>query len=152
ALVEAGADLHAVGMDQIDVLESAASGGDVAIVRFLIGRGLPVEGHWQPRSQAARRQGHMTPLICAAIEAHDQVVRLLLDAGADRNASFDRQTALDLVKEELKHPTFTNSEEQRHRYQTIVSLLSGKADHKPAQDASAAEVAKFAANARRPAH
>jgi hypothetical protein len=152
ALVEAGADLHAVGMDQVDVLESAASGGNVEIVRFLIDKGLPLEGHWQPRSQAARRQGHMTPLICAALASHDQVVRLLLDAGADRNAAFDKQTALDLIKEELKHPTFTESDDQRQRYQKIVSLLSGKADGESPQEASAAEVAKFADNARQPAH
>jgi hypothetical protein len=152
ALVEAGADLHAVGMDQVDVLESAASGGNVEIVRFLIAKGLPVEGHWQPRSQAARRQGHMTPLICAALASHDQVVQLLLDAGADRNAAFDKQTALDLVAEELKHPTFTESEDQRQRYQKIVTLLSGKAEGESTQDASVLEVAKFAENARQSAH
>jgi hypothetical protein len=151
-LVEAGADLQAVGLDQVDVLELAAEGGNVEIVRSLLDRGLPLEGHWQPRSQAARRQGHMTPLICAAIEAHDQIVRLLLSAGADPAARFDGQTALEMVEEELEHPTFTESDDQRQRYQKIVSLLSGKGDGEPAPDAPALEVAKFAENARQPAH
>ena len=66
-LVEAGANLHAIAMCQTDVLECAAEGGNVEIIRFLLDKGLLIEGHWQPRSEVARREGHQTPLICAAV-------------------------------------------------------------------------------------
>src|SRR5438105_11636977 len=97
-LAEAAADLHAVALAQVDVLECAAEGGNVEIVRFLIEKGLPLEGHWQPRSQVARREGHITPLMSAAVNGHAEVVRLLLQAGADRSAKFAGQTALQLAK------------------------------------------------------
>ncbi|MFO0969812.1 MAG: ankyrin repeat domain-containing protein [Gemmataceae bacterium] len=83
-LVEAGANLNALGLDQTDLLECAAEGGNAEIVRFLLERGLPVEGHWQPRSLVARRQGHITPLMSAAINGHVEAVHVLLAAGANR--------------------------------------------------------------------
>jgi hypothetical protein len=122
-------------------------------VRFLVDKGLPLEGHWQPRSQIARREGHMTPLICAAIEGHVQVVRLLLQAGADRDAKFDGQTALKMVTDEIQYPTLPGSAERKQSYLDVAALLADtSAAGGPAEDTVALEVANFARNARQPAY
>lgn len=154
-LLQAGADLYAVGMglSQVDVLECAAMGGNVDIVRFLLDKGLPVEGHWQPRSNVARRLGHQTPLILAAIYAHADVVGLLLQAGADRNAMCNGQTALKIAQEEIRVPTFAHSAERKQQFVEIVALLSEpQADSESAPDTAAEEVARFAENAQQPAY
>jgi uncharacterized protein len=122
-LAAAGADLHALGLDQTDALECAAEGGNPAIVRFLLEKGLPIEGHWRPRSQAARKQGHMTPLLMAAVNGHREVLRVLLQAGADRKATFDRQTALQLAKGQAQLEKLNGNLEQQKRYLEAVTLL-----------------------------
>jgi ankyrin repeat protein len=122
-LAEAGADLHAVALDQLDALECAAEGGNAEIVRFLLEMGLPIEGHWQPRSQAARKQGHLTPLLIAALYGHTEVIRLFLHAGADRNARFDRQTALQLARGQAQMEKQNGNLQQQQRYLEAVALL-----------------------------
>src|SRR5262245_24754887 len=152
-LVEKGANLHAIGMDQTDLLECAAEGGNVEIVRTLLGKGLPVEGHWQPKSAASRREGHINPLLSAALNGNVDAVRVLLEAGADRNAKFDGRTALQMAKDEIKHPTDPNDADARRQYQEIVALFNGlPAATRAPDDSAASEVDKFAANARRPAY
>ncbi len=152
-LVETGANLHAVAMCQIDLLECAAEGGNVEIVHFLIETGLPLEGHWQPKSQAARREGHLTPLLNAALNGHVEVVRVLLKAGADHQAKFDGQTALKMAKGEIKYPIVPDHAERKQQYQEIVALLSeSPAGSEPPDDSAAREVARFAENAGRPAY
>jgi hypothetical protein len=154
ALVEAGADLHAIGMCQTDVLEMAAEGGNVEIVRFLLDKGMPLEGHWQPRSQEAHREGHITPLTCAAMEGHVEVVRLLLRAGADRNAKFDGESLLTRVKNEIKYQGIDAGPEQKQQYVEVAALLaeSSSDDGKPAEDTATLEMANFARNALQPAY
>jgi uncharacterized protein len=148
-LVEAGADLHAVGMVQTDLLEMAAGGGNVEIVRFLIDKGLPLEGHWKPRYPEARREGHMTALMCAAIEGRVEVVRLLLKAGADRDAKFNGETALKMVKGEIKFPTLPGSAERKQPYLEVAALLAETLPSgEPAEDTAVLELANFAENAR----
>lgn len=152
-LVNAGANLNAVGMSQTDVLEMAASGGNVEIIRFLIDKGASLEGHWEPRSDALRRMGHMTPLICAAIGGNVDAVRVLLDAGANREAKFDGETALKIIKDEIKFPLYAKNYEEKEHYKAIAVLLTAKAsDSSSGEDTSAAEVAKFADNATKPGY
>src|SRR5262245_11660154 len=102
--VEGGADLHALAFRQVDLLEMAARGGNAEIVRFLLDQGLPVNGHWQPRVEAHQRIGHETPLAHAAGNGHVQVVRMLLEAGADTYIKYDGKTALQGVQECLRDP------------------------------------------------
>lgn len=149
-LVEAGADLHALAFRQVDVLEMAARGGNVEIIRFLLGRGLPVNGHWQPRAEALRKVGHDTPLIQAAVHGNVEAVRVLLEAGADREATYEGKTALQQVQKLLRDPVYAD---QQQPFREIAALLGGV----PAASSSPADtvlraVEQFAANARRPAY
>jgi hypothetical protein len=107
-----------------------------------------VKGHWQPRSNVARRTGHQTPLICAAIYGHVEAVRLLLQAGADRDAKFDGQTALKFVKEEIKFPILPGSAELKPQYQQIVELLTKSNAIATETDSPEAYLAAFAATAK----
>jgi hypothetical protein len=150
-LVEAGANLHAVAGRQKDLLEMAVDSGKVELVRFLLDRGLPVDGHWKlPDSDnpAFRKIGHDTPLIRAAERGKVEIVRMLLAAGADRERKHNGQTALDVATEHLRDPDY---EEQHQAYREIVSLLDGApAENARPLDSLRDEVASFAANARRP--
>lgn len=126
-LVEAGANLHAVGFRQTDLLELAVDGGNARIVRDLLDRGSPVDGHWQlpkPENPVQRRIGHDTPLIRAAAGGDVEMVRLLLEAGADRDRKHQGRTALDAAKECLDDEDLADEQES---YREIVKLLdSGK--------------------------
>jgi hypothetical protein len=148
-LIDAGANLHAVGMRQFDLLEAAADGGDAELVRDLLKRGLPVNGHWQPLNDELRKLGHDTPLIRAADSGNVEVVRVLLEAGADRTAKYRGQTALDLIEERLDDPDY---DELKDEYRKIAALL-GAAQARNGSGSSSVkeEVARFAANSRRPA-
>jgi len=155
ALVDAGADLQTTAFRQVDLLEVAAQGGNVEIVRFLLERGLPVNGHWKPINDAIRKIGHDTPLFRAADDAQVEIVRILLDAGADRNAKHMGQTALQMVKERVRDPDY---EDQKQEYQTIATLLgeapAKKKEERPAKSApgkdAPGEVKDFPKNAKRP--
>jgi hypothetical protein len=77
------------------------------------------------------------------------VVRVLLEAGADRAARYKGQTALDLIEERLDDPDY---DELMDEYREIAALLGAA----PVKNGSGSrsvkeEVAKFAANSRRPA-
>jgi hypothetical protein len=149
-LVDAGADLNAIAFRQLDLLEVAASSGNVEIVRFLLDRGLPVNGHWKPVNDTIRKIGHDSPLIQAADNAAVEVVRILLEAGADRNAKYNGQTALQLVKERLRDPDY---EDQKQEYQQIAALLGDSPAKKKEKAPAKAEpegVRDFARNAKRP--
>lgn len=156
ALLKAGADVEAQALDACDLLESAAEGGNVEIIRFALGLGHPIEGHWKPRSKAGARMGHMTPLYLAAINGRVDAVRVLLEAGADRDAKFDGQTALKSIMADIKHPFGEEQEKRVPQLKEIAVLLrSSPSDAKPinvksAEDVAAESVAKFAVNAKRP--
>src|SRR5205823_13609229 len=77
-----------------------------------------------------------------------EVVRLLLEAGADRNAKYQGKTAVEVVKERLRDPDY---EDEKEQYREIASLL-GAAPAKSERSAGseASEVKAFAKNARRP--
>jgi hypothetical protein len=156
ALLKAGADVEVQALDACDLLESAAEGGNVEIIRFALGLGHPVEGHWKPRSTAGARMGHMTPLYLATINGHVEAVRLLLEAGADRDVKFDGQTALKSITADIKHPFGEEQEKRVPQLKEIAALLrASPTEAKSAvaasrDDAATDGVAKFAENAKRP--
>jgi hypothetical protein len=145
-LVEAGANLHALAFRQVDLLEMAARGGNVQIVRFLLDKGLRVDGHWQPRVEALRKIGHETPLIEAATSGHVDVVRVLLEAGADKNAKHEGKSALQKVKELLRDPIDPGQKQPYHEVAALLGEVS--VESKPPEDTAAQELEKFAANAQ----
>jgi hypothetical protein len=151
ALVDLGANLHALALCDIDLLECAAEGGNIDIVRFLLDQGMPVDGHWKPRSDVSRRMGHFTPMMSAALEGHVEIVRLLLEKGADREAKHDGETALKTALGNIKHPIGEDQAALKPRYQEIVALLKGgPGEARPAGESLEAEVKQFAQNAKRP--
>jgi hypothetical protein len=150
-LVESGADLHALGLGQTDLLECAAGGGNVQIIRHLLEAGHPIEGHWKPRSRDEGRTGHITPLIMAAINGHADAVRMLLAAGASRDARFDGQTALQLVTETIEHPIGEDQARLEPSYREIATLLRATPDAREAlTQAVEKELARFPEHANRP--
>jgi ankyrin repeat protein len=128
ALADAGANLHHLALTQIDLLECAAAGGSVEIIRFLLGQGHPIEGHWNAsdyRSKEVRRLGHLTPLNMAAIYGNVEAVRFLLQAGANRNAMYDEETPLVRVRQIIRHPISDEQTAKRADFEAIVALLDG---------------------------
>ncbi len=73
-------------------LAGAAADGDVTRVRSLLARGA------SPNAEGP--DGSFTALIAAAENGHAEIVRLLLDRGADINRrDFEGKTALDRARE-----------------------------------------------------
>ena len=85
----AGADPHATDDDGNTLLHHAAYGGNAAILRTLLGRGLDVN--------ARNRLGY-TPLIQAATDERIRGVRCLLDAGADVHIQSTDQYGMTALK------------------------------------------------------
>jgi ankyrin repeat protein len=128
AFVDAGANLHHLALTQIDLLECAAAGGNVEIIRFLLDQGHPIEGHWNKsdwKSKEVRRLGHLTPLNMAAIYGNVEAVRVLLKSGANRNAMYDEETPLKRVRDMISHPISDEQIAKRADFEAIVALLEG---------------------------
>ena len=79
ALLAAGADANAAQTSGLTPLMTAARTGSVAVVQALLGHGAEVN--------AATAETRSTALMWAVAEPHPDVVRVLLDAGADPRAS-----------------------------------------------------------------
>ena len=79
ALLDKGADARAAHGDGMSALHWAAMKGDVELVAILVRAGANLK--------AATRIDEVTPLLLAAENGHTAVVRALLDAGADANAT-----------------------------------------------------------------
>ena len=129
ALVDAGANLNHMALTQIGLLECAAAGGNVEIIRFLLERGHPIEGHGSQRvwrSKELRRLGHLTPLNTAAIYGRVEAVRALLEAGANKNAMYDEATPLTRVRQMILHPLNDGEVAQKADYEAIVGLLEAE--------------------------
>lgn len=122
-LVERGANQEVVGLGHSDLLGCAAEGGAVEIVVYLLERGHPVEGRWKPRSVAERRTGNLTPLMTAAINGRVDVLRVLITAGANPDARYDRETALEMVQAEIAHPVLPEPD-RIERLRQVAAVLS----------------------------
>lgn len=99
-LLERGADVAAVATNATRVmpLHSAATGGNVAIVRALLEHGAPPN---------ARQQLGWTPLHAAAQSGDRPMVEVLLQHGADRTlANDDGVTAVEMARKS-KNPSLT---------------------------------------------
>lgn len=102
ALLDAGADVLAVSRNsECNLPINAAAAGPRAdrrpdIIRLLVARGCPVDGRGSP-------SGH-TPLHEAAYNGDLPVVRVLLQAGADRSLrTAEGQTAKEIAGQHGRH-------------------------------------------------
>jgi ankyrin repeat protein len=59
----------------------------------------------------------------AAINGHTEVVRLLLQAGADRDAKFDRRTALQLAKGQAQMERLNGNTERQQQCLAVAAIL-----------------------------
>lgn len=150
-LVERGAHLDGRGFGDTDVLECAAEGGHVEIIQFLLAQGHPVEGRWKARSKVDEREGHMTPLYLAALNAHVDAVRVLLAAGAKRDVKYDGTLLLKTIEQEIKFPNFEEDVARVPRWKEIVAMMKGSPAQSQKPERSVEDDVKaFAANALRP--
>lgn len=150
-LVDAGANLQHRGLSDTDLIGCAAEGGNVEILQFLLKTGHPVEGYWNPRSREEKRMGNFTPLMNAALNGHLDAVRVLLAAGADRDAKFDGETTLKRVQQNIKFPHGEKEVALVPRLKAIAELLQGRAaSSKSEEDEFVREVEAFTTNAARP--
>ena len=78
-LLEAGADVNAAQTSGLTPLMTAARTGSAGVVRALVGHGADVN--------ALTRETRSSALMWAVSEPHPEIVRLLLDAGADPHLS-----------------------------------------------------------------
>src|SRR5262245_17397840 len=112
-LLGAAALVAAAGPDRGDALRDAAIAGDVAKVKALLDAGVPVDAP-EPRHG-------QTPLLYAAGKGRLDVVRLLIERGANPNAveRFFGSTAVE------------NALREKH-VETVVYLLQHGATDAPA--------------------
>jgi ankyrin repeat protein/serine/threonine protein kinase len=83
-LVDNGADARAVDADKWSMLHQAAKNGNASICEYLIE--LYADRGVLPEMLASRNKGHDTPALVAAYNNQVEVLRLLVDAGADTRA------------------------------------------------------------------
>lgn len=97
ALVDAGADIEAVSRNAMAIrpLHAAAAGRHLAISRLLVERGADVD---------AVQRDSFTPLMAAAQHGDEELVELLLSAGADPAARTDGGTSAADLAADAGHP------------------------------------------------
>lgn len=77
-LMHSGADVFAVDFEGVSVFDMAITYNNIAMLNYIIDKGVDV-------NQTQRKSG-FTPLMCAACYGRNEVVNILLEKGADKNA------------------------------------------------------------------
>lgn len=90
-LIESGADIYALDHEGVSVFDTAITYNNIAMINYFLDKGIDV-------NKTERKSG-FTPLMCASSFGRKEIVKLLLDKGADKNAS-DKQgfTAIDFSR------------------------------------------------------
>ncbi len=105
-LLQAGADIHAEGINGWTALHLAAARGKAEMAASLIAAGADV-------NRRTKIDGTETPLMEAAYCGHSSIVRLLLEHGADplMQDCVNHQTPLEMAKEVAKGPDLEVADE-----------------------------------------
>lgn len=91
SLIESGADVNAATTDEFGLGALAfASASDPSVLHLLVSAGAEVN---------PKKEGVVSPLLYAVAEGTPEHVRILLEYGADPDASFDGMTVIDLAFE-----------------------------------------------------
>ncbi len=92
-LIAAGADIHFLGVNGWSPLHMAAARGELDKARRLVAAGVAID-------QRKEIDGEETPLMEAAYAGHPQMVRYLLDCGADPTLqdSINNNTPLEIAR------------------------------------------------------
>lgn len=77
-LIKNGADTYALDHEGVSVFDMAITYNNIYMVNYFLDQGIDVN--------ATQRRSGFTPLMCASAYGRSQIVRLLLDKGADKDA------------------------------------------------------------------
>ena len=90
-LIENGADMYDFDNEGVSIFDMAITYDNIEIVNFFLDKGIDVN--------ATSRKSKFTPLMCACCYGRLELVKLLLDHGADSSRSdYKGLTALDFAK------------------------------------------------------
>jgi ankyrin repeat protein len=78
-LIESGADIFALDDEGVSVFDMAVTYSNIAMVRYILDKGIDVN--------KTQRKSGFTPLMCAACYGRNEVVKILLESGADKDAT-----------------------------------------------------------------
>ena len=76
-LIDSGADIFFFDNEGVSIFDMAITYGNVFMVKYIIDKGIDV-------NQTQRRSG-FTPLMCAACYGRAEIVKILLDNGANKD-------------------------------------------------------------------
>lgn len=77
-LIESGADIYALDHEGVSVFDMAITYNNIDMVNYFLDKDIDVN--------ATQRKSGFTPLMCASAYGRSEIVRLLLDKGADKEA------------------------------------------------------------------
>jgi len=77
-LVENGADIYDFDEEGVSIFEMAITYNNIKMVEFFLDKGIDVN--------STKRRSGFTPLICASCYGRTEIVKILLENGADKDA------------------------------------------------------------------
>lgn len=90
-LVQSGADIYAIDHEGVSVFDMSITYNNVAMVQFFLEKNIDVN--------ATQRKSGFTPLMCASCYGREEIVQLLLDNSANKDAmDFKGLTATDFAR------------------------------------------------------
>lgn len=90
-LIDSGADIFDFDNEGVSIFDMAITYDNVSIVKHILNAGIDVN--------KTRRRSDFTPLMCAASYGRKEIVKILLDAGANKEAKdLKGFTAIDFAR------------------------------------------------------
>ena len=90
-LIDSGADIYDFDNEGVSIFDIAITYNNLFVVNYIINDGIDI-------NKTTRRSG-FTPLMCASCYGHKEITKLLLDAGANKEAKDIKGfTAIDFAR------------------------------------------------------